>query len=90
MRTALMRRLQALETRRPTAEEDDRRQNDEAWQAVVNHPQAADLLRLLDRVAKLEAEGHTLFSHEVVELMDDFCIILESTGGQDGPERMHR
>ncbi|MGI5844506.1 MAG: hypothetical protein ACOX9B_10065 [Candidatus Xenobium sp.] len=90
MKTALMRRLQALEARCPTAEEEYRRQNDEAWQTIVNHPQAADLLRILDRVAKLEAEGHTLFSREVVDLMDDFCIILKSTGDQDGPERMHR
>ena len=56
MRTALMRRLQVLEALRPTAEDEEQQRQDAIWQAILTHPDAADLLRLMARMSVLVRE----------------------------------
>ncbi len=81
MRTTLMRRLRALEARRPTVEDEDQRGSDAAWQAILAHPDAADLLRIMDRVAVLVEQGYPEDGPEVHELVAELAMKLDAQEG---------
>lgn len=65
-----LRRLAALEARMPTAADEERRQSDATWKAILAHPDAADLLRLLDQGAVM-AEEHGPTCPEVQAIMQE-------------------
>jgi len=69
-RSNRLRRLEALEAKMPTAADEERRQQDATWQAILAHPDAGDLLLLLDKAAVM-AEEHGPTCPEVQDIMQE-------------------
>lgn len=89
-RTDLKRRLQTLEAKMPTAADEERQQTDTLWRAILDHPNVADLLLLLDRVAVLVEQGYSKDGPEVYELLQQVADIMNAAEVDPAPERMHR
>jgi len=85
-RTDLKRRLQVLEALRPTAEDEDQQRQDAIWQAILTHPDAADLLRLMDRMSVLVHE-HGEDCPEVFNLLQQMADIMNGTEAEQAPRR---
>jgi len=80
-----LRRLAALEARMPTAADEERRQQDAAWQAILRHPDAADLLKLVEQAAVVaEEHGPTCPEVQAImqEVLDRLAIPAEPQGGR--------
>lgn len=85
-RADLLRRLQTLEAQLPTHEDLDRQRADAIWQAIFTHPDAADLLRLMDEVAILMKQNGEV-GPEVFELLEQIAEKMNGTKPHPAPRR---
>lgn len=85
-RADLLRRLQALEAQLPSPEDLDRQRADAIWQAIFTHPDAADLLLLMDEVAILMKQNGEV-GPEVWDLLEQIAEKMNGTNPHPAPRR---